>query len=84
MFLVFLFKINLDLNLCNFWFSSQMGTIFGHSGVIEYIMWCKEKGFPLFLLWVCVLRSEFVFLLFLFKTHLDLNSSHFWFLIFFI
>ena len=28
-------------------------------------------------LWVCVLGSEFVFLLFLFKTHLDLNSYDF-------
>ena len=27
--------------------------------------------------WVCVLGSEFVFLLFLFKTHLDLNSYDF-------
>ena len=29
--------------------------------------------------WICVLRSGFVFLLFLFKTHLDLNSCDFWF-----
>ena len=66
-------------------------------------MWCKEKGFPLFLsmdlvpphfrsVCVCVrvcvfyliyrfvfFRSEFMFLLFLFKTHLDLNSCDFWF-----
>ena len=35
-------------------------------------------------LWVCVLRSGFAFLLFLFKTHLDLNSYDFQFLIFFI
>ena len=30
-----------------------------------------------FNLWVCVLGTEFVFLLFLFKTHLDLNSYDF-------
>ena len=34
--------------------------------------------------WVCVFRSGFVFLLFLFKTHLDLNSCDFWFLILFL
>ena len=27
--------------------------------------------------WICVLESGFVFLLFLFKTHLDLNSYDF-------
>ena len=27
--------------------------------------------------WVCVLEFEFVFLVFLFKTHLDLNSYDF-------
>ena len=32
---------------------------------------------------LCV-RSGFVFLLFLFKTHLDLNSCGFWFLILFL
>ena len=31
-----------------------------------------------------VLRSGVVFLLFLFKTHLDLNSCDFWFLILFL
>ena len=28
-------------------------------------------------LWVCVLESEVVFLLFLFRTHLDINSYYF-------
>ena len=37
----------------------------------------------IFNFWVCVLRSEFVFLLFLFKTRLDLNSCDFWFLFLF-
>ena len=32
---------------------------------------------------VLILKSEFVFLLFLFKTHLDLNLCDFWFLILF-
>ena len=32
----------------------------------------------------CVFGSKFVFLLFLFKTHLDLNSCDFWFLILFL
>ena len=45
--------------------------------------------FPFFFLfflnfWVCVLGSGFVFLSFLFKTHLDLNSYGFQFLILFL
>ena len=38
----------------------------------------------LFHFWVCVLRSRFVFLLFLFKTYLDLNLCDFLFLILFL
>ena len=34
-------------------------------------------SFFFFNFWVCVLESGFVFLLFLFKTHLDLNSYDF-------
>ena len=37
----------------------------------------KKNFFFFFNFWVCVLGSEFVFLLFLFKTHLDLNSYDF-------
>ena len=37
--------------------------------------------FFFFNFWVCVLRSGFVFL---FNTHLDLNSYDFWFLIMFL
>ena len=43
-----------------------------------------DLGFFIKNFWVCVLGSRFVFLLFLFKTHLDLNSYDFYFLIFFI
>ena len=43
---------------------------------LSYI-WNCVLGFFIFYFWVCVLGSEFVFLLFLFKTHLDLNSSDF-------
>ena len=40
--------------------------------VMEFDFFFFKKNF-----WVCVLGSEFVFLLFLFKTHLDLNSYYF-------
>ena len=40
--------------------------------------------FFFFFFWVCVLGSGFVVLLFLFKTHLDLNTYDFQFLIFLI
>ena len=43
--------------------------------------WFWWKNFPrqlfIFYLWVCVVESEFVFLLFLFQTNLDLNSYNF-------
>ena len=42
---------------------------------LELCSWFLKFFF--FNLWVCVLGSEFVFLLFLFKTHLDLNSYDF-------
>ena len=37
--------------------------------------------FFFFNFWVCVLGSEFVFLLFLFKTYLNLNSYNFFYLV---
>ena len=35
------------------------------------------NGYFLIYFWFCVLISKFVFLLFLFKTHLNLNSYNF-------
>ena len=52
---------------------------------IWWFCWLWGNGdFEIFNLWVCVFRYRFVFLLFLFKTHLDLNSCDFWFLILFL
>ena len=50
-------------------------------GVFFFLSWIWNCviGFFFFFFnfWVYVLGSEFVFLLFLFKTHLDLNSYDF-------
>ena len=70
-----LFNYGLCENHVDQWISGEFG--------VEWLF----VGFfliNLFHFWVCVLRSGFVFLLFLFKTHLDLNSCDFWFFIFFI
>ena len=59
-------------------FSFRLGLSFGFvlnfcCGYLSLIM-----VFFIYLnLWVCVLESEVVFLLFLFRTHLDINSYYF-------
>ena len=64
---------------------AQVGEFVVDGGLVEE---CEACGLDLveeldgdffffFNFWVCVLKSKFVFLLFLFKTHLDLNSYDF-------
>ena len=52
------------------------GFYFGGCGLALRLEFLALISFFFFLnnFWVCVLKSGFVFLLFLFKAHLDLNS----------
>ena len=61
--------------------SKQSRLLWREVGEVDF----KLRGlvFFFFNFWVCVLKSGFVLLLFLFKIHLNLNSCDFLFLILF-
>ena len=59
-------------------FAFEIGKVFALTDLILVEEFSTVIFFFLFFnFWVCVLESEFVFLLLLFKTHLDLNSYNF-------
>ena len=72
---------NLGLSSCLFMFfnmNKQSRLLQREVGEVDF----KLRGLVFFFLIYFFLIFGFVFLLFLFKTHLNLNSCDFWFLIF--